>query len=113
MIDSVAPLPPGLGNELQFGCAGPWSAGVCFRLSLPYRDETRVPPSSGRFDHEWVVSPLELSQAEWEGRGDSLLLRRRAREQQLFLRMVRCVLGRSRARLVRIGRDLVLRRADG
>jgi hypothetical protein len=94
-----------------YGCARPRASGVCFSLRLPYRDETRSPPRTGQFDHEWVVSRQELDQAEQLGRSDQVLLGRREQEEKTFLRNVERLLSRDGTRLVRIGRQLVLRHA--
>ena len=64
MADADVALPTGVGGSVIYGCAGPRPTGVCFCLRLPFRDETRNPPSAGQFDHEWVVSRQELDQAE-------------------------------------------------
>lgn len=105
-------VPVGLGTHLIYGCSGPRQSGVCFRLRLPYRDETSDPPAPGEFDHEWVVSRHELDQAETMGRSDQELLARRDREARTFLSGIERSLRRDRLRLERIGRDLVLRRSD-
>ena len=105
-------LPPGVGGSVIYGCAGPRQAGVCFCLRLPYRDETKEPSTTGQFDHEWVVSRLELDQAEQLGRSDQALIGRREREERTFLRNVERALRRDGVRLERIGRELVLRRVD-
>jgi hypothetical protein len=82
-------------------------------LRLSFRDETQDPPVPGQFDHQWVVSSRELEKAEREGRGDDTLLRRRAKEERLFLDKVERMLQRMGARLERVGDELVLRRAAG
>jgi hypothetical protein len=109
MSPSPSPFPPDIGDHVVYGCAGPRPSGVCFCLRLPYRDETVDPPSTGQFDHEWIVHRPELDDAERDGRVDEVLLRRRAREERLFLRKVERMLRRSRARLERIGVEFVLR----
>ena len=111
MATTETPLPAGVGGSVIYGCAGPRQTGVCFCLRLPFRDETKQPAGAGQFDHEWVVSRQELDQAEQVGRSDQVLLGRREREEKTFLRNVERVLRRDRTRLVRIGRELVLRRA--
>ena len=111
MATADVSLPPGVGGSVIYGCAGPRPTGVCFCLRLPFRDETRNPPSAGQFDHEWVVSRQELDQAEQVGRSDQVLLGRREREERTFLRNVERLLKRDGTRLERIGRELVLRRA--
>jgi len=113
MNSQEAPLPSGIGGNVIYGCAGPPPSGVCFCFRLPFRDETRDPPVIGQFDHEWVVSRLELDQAEQLGRSDQVLLGRRAREERTFLKHVERTLRREGTRLERIGRELVLRRQNG
>lgn len=105
-------MPEGLSTQLIYGCSGPRQGGVCFRLRLPYRDETRDPASPAEFDHEWVVSRHELDQAESMGRSDQELLARRDREARTFLSGIERSLRRERLRLERVGRDLVLRRSE-
>ena len=110
----TAPLliPPGVDASVIYGCSGPRQSGVCFRLRLPFLDETQDPPATGQFDHEWVVSRRELDEAERLGRSDQELLGRRDREVRQFLNQVERELRRDRLRLERVGRDLVLRRSD-
>ena len=113
MTAEQASLPPGVGGSVIYGCAGPRPSGVCFCLRLPFRDETQTPPGIGQFDHEWVVSRLELDQAEQLGRSDQVLLGRRAREERTFLKNIERALRRDGVRLERMGRELVLRRVNG
>jgi len=112
MTPSVVRVPPDVGSHVVYGCAGPRPAGVCLSLRLPFRDETQDPPTDGHFDHQWVVSSLEMDQAEREGRSDDVLLRRRAKEERVFLEKIERTLERSGARLQWIGQELVMRRAD-
>jgi len=109
MATTELPLPPGVGGSVIYGCAGPRPSGVCFCLRLPFRDETREPPAESQFDHERVVSRHELDQAEQQGRSDQVLLGRREREEKEFLRNIERLLEHEGKRLLRIGRDLVLR----
>ncbi len=81
-----------------------------FHLSLPFRDETREPVTSGEFEREWVISRAELSRAEREKRIDDLLLKAREKEEHAFLQHVERTLRRNRLRLVRVGQELVLRK---
>jgi hypothetical protein len=105
-------IPSGLGVRMIYGCSGPRQNGVCFRLRLPYVDETRIPSAEGQFTHEWVVSRQDLDQAEQLGRSDQELLERRDREEHEFVVTIESTLRRDGLRLERVGRDLVLRRND-
>jgi hypothetical protein len=111
MATTEFPFPSGVGTHVIYGCAGPRASGVCFRLRLPYLDETNDPPAPGQFDHEWVMSRHELDQAEQFGRSDQVLLGRRDKEEKVFLREVERTLRRQGLRLERMGRELVLRRS--
>jgi len=95
---------------LVYGCVSRGALGMMFCLRLPFRDETRDPPAPGQFDHEWLVSRGELELAEHQGRSDSLLLERRADEATEFMQRIERALRQGHSTLVRVGRDLVLRR---
>ena len=97
-------------TDLVYGCVSRGALGMVFRLRLPFRDETLDPPAPGQFDHEWLVSRGELELAEHQGRSDSLLLERRADEALQFMQTIERALRQGRSTLVRVGRDLVLRR---
>ena len=105
-------LPRGVGASLDYRCADPTPSGVCFRLRLSFRDETRQPPIAGKFDHEWVVSRQDLDEAELVDRSDLVLLGRRAQEEREFLRGVEATLRKEGFCIERIGRELVMRRAE-
>jgi len=106
-------MPTDIGSHVVYGCAGPRASGVCLSLRLAFRDETQDPPGAGQFDHQWIVSSRQLEQAEREGRSDDVLLRRRAKEQRLFLDKVERTLQQYGARLEVVGHELVLRREPG
>ena len=104
-------IPEDTDRNLVYGSAGPRGAGIAFRLSLSFRDETKDPPTSGRFEREWVVSRTELYRAELENRTDDVLLKARETEERAFLLHIERTLRRSRLRLVRVSHELVLRQA--
>ncbi len=105
-------LPTAVGGSLIYQCAGPTQSGVCFRLRLPYLDETRQGATTERFDHEWVVSRQELDEAEERNCSDQVLLARREREAREFLLGVEAALRKQGLRIERVGRDLVMRRVE-
>ena len=102
------PLPAHVENDVIYGCAGPQAGGVCFCLRLTYRDETMNPPRPEQFEHEWIVLRAELDRAEREGRLDAVLLKRRIREERIFLKIVEQRLRHRSARLERVERGLVM-----
>ncbi len=104
-------LPSAVSGSLIYQCAGPTHSGVCFRLRLPYLDETREGAPTEQFDHQWVVSRQELDEAELRNSSDQVLLERREREEQEFLLGVESALRKQGLRLERVGRELVMRRA--
>lgn len=104
-------LPTAVAGSLIYQCAGPTQSGVCFRLRLPYVDETRQGATIEQFDHQWVVSRQELDEAEQRNSSDHVLLERREREEREFLLGVESALRKQGLRLERVGRELVMRRA--
>lgn len=106
-------FPGDVVRDVVYACSGPRVGGVGFSFRLPFWDETRHPASYGWFNHGWVISRADLELAEERRAVDQLILELRAAELRRFLGVIERRLARHGAALVRVRRELVLRRRSG